>query len=121
MFTDSNLESINFGKNFNTSKVTTMNGMFDGCTKIQTLDLSTFDTSSVTDMSAMFWGMTNLSTIYATNDFNRTSVTNSNNMFQNDNKLKGGLGTTLSSTGNITNSTYAQIDNSTHNGYFTQK
>jgi len=42
-------------------------------------------------------------------------------MFQNDNKLKGGLGTTLSTTGNVLDKTYAQIDNSSHIGYFTQK
>ncbi len=118
---NSNLESINFGEQFDTGKVTNMNGMFDGCTKITTLDLSTFDTKNVTNMGAMFWGMTNLTTIYASNDFNRSKVTNSNNMFQNDNKLTGGLGTTLSTTGNILDKTYAQIDNNNHMGYFTQK
>ena len=55
----------------------------------------------VTNMDAMFWEMTNLNTIYVSNDFNRTKITSSNNMFQNDNKLKGGLGTTLSTAGNV--------------------
>ena len=39
---------------FDTSSVTTMEGMFTGCTSLKELDLSSFDTSSVTDMRSMF-------------------------------------------------------------------
>lgn len=40
--------------NFNTSCVTSMNGMFSGNTSLVNLDLSSFDTSNVTEMSFMF-------------------------------------------------------------------
>ena len=37
-----------------TSEVTNMNRMFDGCSSLKSLDVSKFDTSKVTDMSDMF-------------------------------------------------------------------
>ncbi len=40
--------------NFNTSKVTDMSYMFIGCSALQSLNLASFDTSKVTDMTAMF-------------------------------------------------------------------
>ena len=55
MFGDcNNLESIIFGTNFNTSQLTNMKDMFNGCESLTNLDLSKFDTSKVTDMSSMF-------------------------------------------------------------------
>ena len=47
----------------NTSEVTTMNGMFSGCSRITNLDLSHFNTSKVTDMTAMFISCINLKEI----------------------------------------------------------
>ena len=41
-------------RNFDTSQVTNMNGMFSWCNKLTSLDVSNFDTSKVTDMSYMF-------------------------------------------------------------------
>ena len=38
----------------NTDKVTEMSSMFNGCYKLQSLDLSTFNTSNVTNMTMMF-------------------------------------------------------------------
>ncbi len=40
--------------NFNTSKVTDMSYMFIGCSALQSINLASFDTSKVTDMTAMF-------------------------------------------------------------------
>ena len=50
--TVSNLLSMNFNDNFDTSKVTDMSFMFDGCSSLTSLDLSSFNTSSVTKYSA---------------------------------------------------------------------
>lgn len=44
--------------NFDTSNVTTMFGMFDGATALNSLNLSNFNTKKVTDMSYMFTGLT---------------------------------------------------------------
>lgn len=49
----SELELLNFGKDFNTEKITTMEGMFSNIT-YKDLDLSFFDTSSVTNIDSMF-------------------------------------------------------------------
>ena len=57
------LEHINFGKNFDTSNVTTMAYMFQSCNKLQTPDLSAFDTAKVTDMSYMFEGCSSFTQI----------------------------------------------------------
>ena len=48
-----NLTALNLS-NFNTSKVTDMNSMFHDMFKLTSLDLSNFDTSKVTDMGYMF-------------------------------------------------------------------
>jgi len=58
----SHLESISGLENFDTSKVTSMQGMFY-YSGLKTLDLSHFDISNVTDMSLMFYfcnGLTDL-------------------------------------------------------------
>ena len=51
--TDSNLKFLNL-KNFDTSKVTNMAGMFNMCYNLTSLDLSNFDTSKVWSMNFMF-------------------------------------------------------------------
>jgi len=38
-----------------TSRVTDMHRMLDGCSSLASLDLSGLDTSGVTDMGHMFW------------------------------------------------------------------
>ena len=53
MFGNSAATSIIFGKNFNTSNVINMTGMFNGSQAVS-LDLSNFNTSKVVDMSDMF-------------------------------------------------------------------
>ena len=48
------LKEIKGINKLNTSKVNTMNAMFQECWEIKYLDLSNFDTSNVTDMECMF-------------------------------------------------------------------
>lgn len=67
-------------KNFDTSKVTNMTGMFLG-TSVEKLDLSNFNTSSVTNMSYMFTNTSNLKELIFGETFNTNNVTNFEYMF----------------------------------------
>ena len=67
---------------FNTSKVTNMSSMFDGCTSLKELDLFNFNTSKVIRMSNMFYECKNLKTIYVSDLWDMSNVTNSENMFR---------------------------------------
>lgn len=51
-----NMTGINFNGAVDTSRVKYMDHMFQGCERLETLDLSDFDTASAVDMSAMFYG-----------------------------------------------------------------
>ena len=75
----SNLTSLDL-RNFNTSKVTSMNGMFYGCSNLTSLDLSSFNTSNVTDMNNMFNNCSGLTSLDLRN-FNTSNVTRMNFMF----------------------------------------
>ena len=66
--------------NFNTSKVTNMNSMFQGMSNLTTLNLSNFDTSKVTDMNGMFCEVSNLATLNLSY-FNTSKVTDMSYMF----------------------------------------
>ena len=66
--------------NFNTSKVTDMSGMFNYCTSLPTIDLSNFDTSNVTDMGRMFGFCQSLITLDLSN-FNTGKVEDMHGMF----------------------------------------
>jgi surface protein len=55
-----NLKTINGIKNWDTSHVETMAGMFAGCKSLESLDLSNFNTSQVTNMVYMFSWCENL-------------------------------------------------------------
>jgi surface protein len=58
--------------------------MFNGCSSLTQLDVSSWDTSNVTNMGYMFGNMTNLNTIYASNSFVTSALsgsTSSGNMF----------------------------------------
>ena len=50
----SNIQSIIFSKNIDTSNVTNMNFMFSGCSSLVNLDISSLDTSNVTEMRYLF-------------------------------------------------------------------
>ena len=86
---------------FDTSKVTTLANMFNGCESLASLDVSHFDTSKVTDMSNMFQRCESLATVNVSN-WNTNNVTNMQNMFCGCNAL-----TTLDvsnwNTSNVTN------------------
>lgn len=79
MFNQCGFTSIDVS-GFDTSKVTDMNSMFFNCEKLRTLDLSNFDTSNVTGMAYMFYYCLSLTTLNISN-FNTAKVTNMSNMF----------------------------------------
>ena len=81
--------------------------------------LSNFDTSNVTEMTDMFEGCSKLKTIYASNKFNTSQVSYSRYMFSGCTSLVGGNGTTYNSS--YDDKTYARIDSSSTPGYFTSK
>lgn len=65
---------------FNTSNVTSMNGMIFGCDSLTSLDLSGFNTSKVTGMSSMFYGCSGLTSLDLSG-FNTSKVINVYSMF----------------------------------------
>ena len=81
----SSLTSLNLS-NFNTSAVTKMRGMFSGCYGLKELNVSNFNTSAVTDMRKMFSGCSSLKTIFNTDTWR---CDNSQNMFYDCTQLKG--------------------------------
>ena len=114
----SNLHTIEGIEYLNTSEVTNMAFMFEGCSKLTSLDLSGFKTNKVTNMTAMFRNCTKLQTIYVGNGWSTNAVTQSINMFWGCTSLVGGQGTTYSSSHD--NAAYAHIDGGPSNpGYFT--
>ena len=68
-----NIENIDFKNNFYTNNVTDMSFMFNLCTNLNNVDVSTFDTSNVSNMNWMF-GDTNLYTLDVSN-FNTENLT----------------------------------------------
>ena len=64
----------------NTENVTNMDGMFQNCKSLTTLDLSRFDTKNVTDMRGMFYACLALTTLDIAN-FDTKNVTNMSHMF----------------------------------------
>ena len=73
-----NLISVEGLEYLNTSEVTNMNGMFQGCEKITTLDLNSFDVSKVTNATNMFRTCRLLTTIYCDNSW---SIATAGGMF----------------------------------------
>ena len=63
-----------------TSNVTDMRSMFDGCSALTSLDVSGFDTTNVTDMRSMFDGCSALTSLDVSG-FDTTNVTNMRSMF----------------------------------------
>ena len=74
------LTSITGLEYLNTSDVTSIRGMFDYCTQLKSIDLSSFDTSNVTDMSWVFCGCSSLESINL-NGFDTSNVDNMAGMF----------------------------------------
>ena len=61
-----NLTNIDLSS-FNTQNVTNMEGMFFNCSNLTNIDLSSFNTQKVTKMSGMFDGCYNLKEIILNN------------------------------------------------------
>ena len=76
----SSLRSLNLSS-FNTANVTNMHSMFRGCSSLRSLDLSSFNTANVTDMYSMFCLCSSLSSLNLSS-FNTVNVTNMKQMFQ---------------------------------------
>ena len=77
--------------NFNTQNVTDMSYMFSWCEGLNSLNLSNFDTQNVKDMSRMFWSSSALKTIYVSDKFVTTKVSNGSEMFKDCTSLKGAI------------------------------
>ena len=98
------LKDVNVGK-FNTAKVKNMSYMFNLCKVLTTLDLKGFDTSNVTNMNYMFYSCQNLKTIEVGDKWNTDKVAASNYMFTFCINIIGGDLTTYNE--NITDKTVA--------------
>ena len=75
----SKLTSLNL-TSFNTAEVTNMRFMFHNCKVLTSLNLSNFNTEKVTDMQGMFWECWDLTSLDLSN-FNTENVTAMNYMF----------------------------------------
>ena len=75
------LQSITGLLYLNTSEVTNMSHMFEGCASLSGLNLSSFNTSQVTRMIAMFDGCSGLSSLNLSG-FNTSQVTRMDDMFR---------------------------------------
>ena len=102
---------------FVTERVEYMNDMFSGCTNLTTLKLTNFTADRVQDMSYMFYQCGALTTIECDNEWSTASA-NSSSMFAGCTNLKGGRGTVYNSS--ETAKYYAHPDGGASNpGYFT--
>ncbi len=81
------LKEIDFGDVVSTANVTNMYYMFQFCTGLEKLDLSSFDTSKVTNMEAMFSWCSSLECLDLSS-FNTSRVTNMRMMTQACKKLQ---------------------------------
>ena len=75
-----NLKEIIGLENLNTSMVTNMGSMFQGCSSLTSLDLSSFDTRKVTEMFGMFKDCSSLKSLDVDN-FNTGKVCTMGQMF----------------------------------------
>ena len=74
------LTTITGIENLNTSSVTSMHSMFEGCSNLRNIDLSGFNTENVTNMGAMFFSCNRLTSIDVSH-FNTENVTSMYAMF----------------------------------------
>lgn len=116
-----------------TGNLVSMYGMFENCSSLESLDISSFNTSEVRNMRRMFFGCTNLKTIYVGNEWelsdrvqkewNGSTEEHSNGsagMFSGCTLIVGEKNTLYDAT--KTNYEYARVDNPPDSpGYFTAK
>ena len=87
-----NLTQIEDIENLNTANVTDMNGMFKGCSNLAELDVTHFNTANVTNMNEMFSDCQTLTTIYVSDEFVITNITDKGDgLFSGCIKLKGAI------------------------------
>ena len=116
----SDVKEIENIENIDLRRTTSTAGMFEGCTSLTSLDLSSFNMKNVEDTSLMFAGCTNLKIIYVNKDkWNLNNVKYSNNMFYNTTSIEGENHTKYDET--KLDKTYAQIDSSKTKGYLSSK
>ena len=80
------LTSVTFGDNFDTSLITSLEGLFCCCSRLTSLDLSMFDTSNVTSMYYMFDRCYSLTSLNLSG-WDTSNVTNMSCMFINCSSL----------------------------------
>ena len=93
---------------FNTANVENTSHMFYGCTGLTTLDLSSFNTEKVSATLYMFYNCSGLTTICTSDDFDVSQATSSGSMFEGCTSLVGMNGTAYSAS--HTDAEYARID-----------
>ena len=76
----SQLKSIDGIENLRTDNVMDMAGMFQLCSSLTSLDLSSFNTENVTNMHCMFWGCSSLTSLNLSG-FKTDNVTDMGGMF----------------------------------------
>lgn len=96
-----NLASVTGIVNLKTENVTDMTSMFQYCSALSSLDLSSLNTSNVTKMAHMFYDCQNLVSLNISG-FNTAKVTGMDAMFYNCNKLES-LNLSSFVTENVTN------------------
>jgi len=82
-----NIQTINFGKNFDTSNVTSIYAMFAHMSKLTSIDLSSFDTRNLVNMQDVFANCTSLTEIDLSS-FDTRKVTNMQGLFWKASELK---------------------------------
>ncbi len=102
---------------FDTSNTTSTYYMFNGCSGLKILDLSSFDMSKVTTMASMFGGCSALERIFVGEGWTIRSGANDANMFTGCTNLRSHLGTAYN--GSNVSSVYAHVDDAsqTPRGY----
>ena len=80
-----NLTEIKNIQNLYTTNCVKMNSMFESCTSLTTLNLSTFDTTNVSNMKNMFQSCSSLTSVGNIADWNINNVQSMFKMFSNTN------------------------------------
>lgn len=76
----SNMKTLTFAKGMDTSKIQSMNGMFNSCSSLVSLDLSSFNTSNCTIFNWMFSDCRSLVSLDLSN-FDMSKATSYDEMF----------------------------------------
>lgn len=85
-----NISSITGLEYLNTDAATNMSQMFEECSSLTSLDLSSFDTKNVTTMANMFKNCNGLKDIYVSDKFNTDNIPDNETLFSGNKALKQG-------------------------------